>query len=159
MKKSLHVQSPRKPKIKKAKKTANKKTSVARTKPVEWQKAKLSYAYCSGLVDAALETRFLLKNEEIISKLSPDDVKQLSLLMRELLNHCEAYRLALDGIYSLHADKTSRDDKVTQMFDMIDINVKYQEWTEDWTVNVANKVLRDILNLTAKTEEVKNDAA
>lgn len=161
MKKSLHLQRPRKPK-KVNKNTGKKSIKVKSEKTVEWQKAKTSYAYCAALIDAALETRFLLKNEEIISKLSPDGVKQLRLLMRELLNHCEAYRLTLDEIYSLHADKTSRDDKVTQMFDMVDINVKYQQWTEDWIDNVANKTLRNIINLTAQTdqtEEAKNDAA
>ena len=153
MKKSLHLRAPRK--VKKGKKVTGKKP--VSVKPVEWVKAKISYAHCSSLIDAALETRHILKNEEVLSKLTTDDIKKLTLLMRELLNHCEIYRLSLDEIYAQHADKTARDDKVTQMFDMIDINVKYQDWANSWTDNVANKTLHDILTLA--TQEPTHDAA
>jgi hypothetical protein len=144
MRKTDHVKKQRKIKNRSQRKTTAAPVSK---KPVNWNAAKDQYGRSMLMVTGALETRHILSNPEIMSRLTAEQKSTLGKKMLSLTKYCEEYRDRLNAIFEMHAFKTAKDNTFKQMFDIIEVCNLYDAWLADWTDTVANKDLRDIINL------------
>lgn len=147
MKKNLHQRKPRKVVTRKTVKPVGKRKTTFAT----WRQLHGTYLQLSEVLTAALETRHLAGNTELINSLSNDQRKDLVSKLTNVLESVKTYTERLDVIYAKHKTYTSDKDTPEDMFDMLAISNEYQTWLNDWTDNVANTILLDVLNYTNGT--------